>query len=679
MADRGLVAFAETFRQDLISLAEADGAEALLPEVFTSTMLETLVEVGEVEEAEACYLRDRGVEVSGYGIEEDEILNLFGTIHHGDVPPATTGQTDVEVALRRMQGFWDRCRSGPYHARLEDSAQAFDMAQRVHEVSGHIRRLRLIVLTDGVSRVEHLPTEQHDGIDVVRAVWDIQRLWRLRSSGMRREAIEIDFAGDHGGAIPCLTAGAGAGEYRALLAIFPATVLNDIYAEYGPRLLELNVRSFLQARGKVNKGIRDTLINEPDHFLAYNNGISATASGVELTDDGRAIARIRHLQIVNGGQTTASIHHAVRRDRADVSRAYIQAKITIVPEERLDQIVPLISRYANSQNRISEADLTANHPFHVRVEELSRLEWAPATAVTGRQTRWFYERARGQYADALAREGTPARQREFKLRHPSSQRMAKTDLAKFENTWDQLPHIVSRGAQKSFVHFMERLEARGRFEPDAEYLWALVAKAILFRRTERLVTEQNFGGYRANIVTYAIALLCHHSMQRLDLSRVWERQDIDEPTARALVDLSHRVHEVITDPPGAANVTEYCKREACWQRVRELQLTLPEDLVVGLMPVGRPARAIASAGVEGLQPEEQRAIEVITAFGSEAWLALSRWAKETGNLQSWERSLAFAIGKLLRQGRRPSRKQAVQGRRILDEAQRLGFRWSAAA
>ena len=124
----------------------------------------------------------------------------------------------------------------------------------------------------------------------------------------------------------------------------------------------------------------------------------------------------------------------------------------------------------------------------------------PPTDGTGRQTRWFYERARGQYADALAREGTPARQREFKLRHPSPQRMAKTDLAKFENTWDQLPHIVSRGAQKSFVHFMERLEARGRFEPDAEYLRALVAKAILFKRTERLVTEQNFGGYRANIV-----------------------------------------------------------------------------------------------------------------------------------------------------------------------------------
>lgn len=676
MSDRELNAFAETLRQDLISLAEADGAEGLLPEVFTSTMLDTLVEIGEVEEGEPCYHRDRGVEVSGYGIEDDEILNLFSTIYRGEVPPTSATQTDVDTALRRMRGFWDRCRSGPYHAKLEDSGPAFDMAQRIHQAAGHIRRLRLIVLTDASSRVEHLAADRTNGLEVIPAVWDIQRLWRLRSSGMRREAIEIDFENDHGGPIPCLTADEGAGEYRALLAIFPASVLNEIYAEYGPRLLELNVRSFLQSRGKVNRGIRDTLLEEPEHFLAYNNGISATASGVDLVDlpgGGRGIGRIRHLQIVNGGQTTASIHHAARREKADVSRAHVQAKVTLVPEERLDQIVPLISRYANSQNRISEADLTANHPFHVRVEELSRTEWAPATDGTQRQTKWFYERARGQYADAHARAGTPASQRAFKQQHPSTQRMAKTDLAKYENTWDQLPHIVSRGAQKSFVNFMERLGQRPRFEPDVDYFRAIVAKAILFKRAERLVTEQQFGGYRANIVTYTLALLSHHSAQRIDLGQIWSEQDISEPLARAIVDISHRVYAVITDPPGAANVTEYCKREACWQRMKELPLSLPDDVVVDLLPIGKAAQSLAGAGLDRVQPEQHKAMEAVEAIGGEAWLTLSNWAKQSGNLQPWERSLAFSLGKLIRQGRRPSVKQAAQGERILKEARRLGF------
>jgi hypothetical protein len=677
MAERELFEFAKDFQQDLLSLAEADGEEALLPEVFTSTLIDTLLEAGEIEEGETCYLRDRGLEVSGYGVEDEEILNLFGTIYRGEVPPTGVGQTEVDVALRRLRGFWDRCRSGPYHAKLEESGQAFDMALRVHDVAGHIRKLRLFLLTDGTSRIEHLPPERSNGLEIVPTIWDIQRVHRLMSAGMRREAIEIDFAGDHGGAIPCLSSDGAAGEYSALLAIFPATVLNEIYAEYGPRLLELNVRSFLQARGKVNRGIRDTLTNQPERFLAYNNGISATASGVELTDlpgGGRGIARIRHLQIVNGGQTTASVHHAATREKADVSRAHVQAKITIVPEQRLGEIVPLISRFANSQNRISEADLTANHPFHVLLEELSRTIWAPATDGTMRQTRWFYERARGQYADAMAQEGTPARRKSFKQQHPSPQRIAKTDLAKYENTWDQLPHIVSRGAQKSFVHFMQRLAERGKFEPDADYFRALVAKAILFKRADRIVAEQGSGAYKANIVTYTVALLCNHSAQRLDLDRIWEMQDIDDPTARAIADLSQIARAIITQPPSVANITEYAKREECWQRLRQQPVTLPDDLVAQLVPVGRGPRTTGRSGLDTLQPEEQRAVEEVVAVGAEGWFSLSQWAKQTDNLEAWERSLAFSLGKLMKQGRTPSRKQAIQGSRILKEAAVRGFK-----
>ena len=209
----------------------------------------------------------------------------------------------------------------------------------------------------------------------------------------------------------------------------PGRSSDAIYSQYGPRLLELNVRSFLQARGKVNQGIRRTILDQPGRFLAYNNGISVTASEVELVDlpgGGRGFGRIKNLQIVNGGQTTASLHHAVRRDGADVSAIQVPAKLTVVPEDRLEEIVPLISRYANSQNKINEADFSANDPFHVRVEELSRTIWAPATGGTLRQTRWFYERARGQYADGLGRAGSPAQQRKFKQEHPPAQKFTKT-------------------------------------------------------------------------------------------------------------------------------------------------------------------------------------------------------------------------------------------------------------
>jgi hypothetical protein len=672
--------FAENVRQDVLVTAEAEGDEALRSEVFTRTMIETLEEAGEIEEGQASYHRDRGIEVSGYGVDEGDTLNLFATIYRGEVPPPSVTKTDIDTAFRRAFRFWERCRAGGYHLELEEASDQFDMVQRIGSVAGGVERVRLFVLTDGLSRVEFRSEEGEGDVAVTHAIWDLRRLHRCMTSGQRREPIEIDFVQRFGEAIPCLSAQEPGADYTAYLAIFPADVLNELYAQYGPRLLELNVRSFLQARGKVNKGIRDTILAQPERFLAYNNGISATASRIEMgtANGGTGIVRIEDLQIVNGGQTTASIHHAVRREKADVSRAFVQAKITVVPPDRLDEIVPLISRYANSQNRVTEADLSANDPFHVMVEELSRTVWAPATDGTQRQTRWFYERARGQYADALSREGTPARQRAFKQQNPTAQKFTKTDLAKFENTWDQLPHEVSRGAQKNFVVFMQRLHQRGKFEPDQSYFQNLVAKAILFRRAERLVAAQEFGGYRANIVTYTLALLSNRTAQRVDLDRIWAEQDIGAPISDGIVDISHGVFGLISNPPGGANVTEYCKRDACWSRVRELDVTLPEGVAVDLTPLGRAKRR-GTTGIDTVQPEERGLIDEIAAVDSTLWMNLARWAKETDNLQPWQRSLAFSLGRLAGQGREPSRKQAVQGRKILDEADRLGFRLDNAA
>ena len=318
-------------------------------------------------------------------------------------------------------------------------------------------------------------------------------------------------------------------DYQTILAVVPGDVLMDVYGEYGSRLLQLNVRSFLQARGKVNQGIRRTILDEPDRFLAYNNGISATASAVKLTsmpDGGLGIQSLDNLQIVNGGQTTASLYHAAVKDRANIDHIQVQMKLTVVEPDRLDEIVPLISRYANSQNKVNEADFSANHPFHVEIEKLSRTIWAPAADGTQRQTRWFYERARGQYQDALSRAGTPARQRQFKETHPAAQRFAKTDLAKFEMAWDRLPHLVSLGAQKCFREFTIRLTDRADQSVDQAYFANLIAKAILFRRTEKLVSTLQLGGYRANVVAYVVALLSE-TQQAAPRSR----RDLAAPTA----------------------------------------------------------------------------------------------------------------------------------------------------
>lgn len=296
------------------------------------------------------------------------------------------------------------------------------MAFHVHRCARDIRRLRLFLITDGRSGADRLSVET-DGLEISRSVWDIERLHRLVTSGERREPIEINFVERFGRALPCLPVGSGAQDYDAMLAVLPGGWLADIYHQHGARLLELNVRSFLQATGKVNRGIRDTLREEPERFLAYNNGISATASRVETAptaEGGVGIASVRDLQIVNGGQTTASIHRA-HMTGVDLAAVFVQAKITVIEPRRLDEIVPLISKYANSQNKVNDADLRANDPLHVELETLSRTVWTPETGDELRQTRWFYERARGQYQDALQRERTPARRRAWKDVHPPGQ------------------------------------------------------------------------------------------------------------------------------------------------------------------------------------------------------------------------------------------------------------------
>ena len=668
--DADLNGYAVDLQQSILLEADVEGSEQLRSEVFTRHLIEVLQEAGELEDATPCHHRERGVEVHGYGIDDGDTLNLVGTVHRGVVPPESVTRTDASAVFRRLKGFWERCRNGPYHDELEESSPAYDMALHIHRTAPNIRRLKLFLLTDGRSAADRLSRDSEDGLETIRSVWDIERLHRLETSGQLREPIAINFIERFGEPLPCLPAGTGREDYDAMLTVIPGPWLARIYDEFGARLLELNVRSFLQATGKVNQGIRNTLRDEPERFLAYNNGISATASEVELVETPRGgvgISSVRDLQIVNGGQTTASVHRALLT-KVDLSAVAVQAKVTVVVPERLGEIVPLISRYANSQNKVSEADLKANDPFHVEVESHSRTVWTPAVGESMRQTRWFYERARGQYADAHSREGTPARQKAWKQTHPPIQKFTKTDLAKYENAWNQMPHEVSRGAQKNFIVFMTGLVQRP-VKPDLPYFQRLVAKAILWKSCERIVTHQKFGGYRANLVAYSVAKLSHATSQRLDLQWIWDQQATPPAVDDALEHLSHMAWDVLVNaaPPGA-NITEWAKRQTCWDAMRERQWRLPDPLTATLRTLHSSGNAVAPSPVL-----DDPAVETCAAVGAQGWFAIANWAKETGNLEPWHRKLSFDLGTRISRGRPPTAKQAQYGIKILAEVERLGF------
>jgi hypothetical protein len=291
-----------------------------------------------------------------------------------------------------------------------------------------------------------------------------------------------------------------------------------------------------------------------------------------------------------------------------------------------------------------------------------------------KQTKWFYERARGQYHDALAMQGTLPRRKAFEAAHPRRQVITKTDLAKFEQTWSQLPHLVSRGAQKCYLSFLDGLEQRGTFEPDETYFKHMVARCILFKETERIVSKQKFGGYRANIVTYTLACLSHQTAKRIDIGAIWASQALS-PAIRNFIELlCHYAHKHITKPPGGQNVTEWCKKDACWEKFKEVQVDLPVELQRELLSREKANNPSSHSSADNVTAEDRELISSISRVSAQTWFNLAAWAKDTRSLQPWQRSLAYSLGRLASRSKDVSPKQAVQGRKMLEEAKRLGFK-----
>lgn len=666
-----LHAYAHELVQDITAQSEANSVST--HDAFAERVLGELETAGHIEDWNVAYYRTYGAEVSGYGFNETlNTLDLFLVQFRQQPLEVKVAKSDLTARVKRVSNYLGRAADG-LSGQLDDIAEAHDMASTVSDAVSKVVGLRVFIVTNEISTVRALEAvESSSGLPVTVELWDLRRLHRLTTSGVLHDPIVVDLAEP----LPCLSTPVTDQNYSVFLAIIRADVLGGIYSKFGPRLLELNVRSFLQLKGAVNRGIRETLIHAPERFLAYNNGISATASKIEmrrLGDGSPGISRIHDLQIVNGGQTTASIHSSFLRDEADLSQVFVQMKLTVVQPEALDKIAPEISRSSNTQNKVTVVDFSSNDRFHVDLEKVSRTLWAPAAQGSGEETKWFFERARGQYADAVSRERTSAKQAAFKLQFPTRQKFLKTDVAKWENSWSQKPWIVCRGAEKNFRAFMD--EQRGKVPTsDVSYVRRLIAKGVLFRAAERVVTQQQFGGYRANIVAYTIAKLCNRTSQRLDLDRIWRDQDISDATSEAIAEVSVQVYKIINEPVGGSHVGEWTKKEACWARVSAFDWEASALLRRELIDVRKAAQDARSESVAGMTEEEAAEIAQASAISSESWFALSHWARETGSLEPWQRGLAFSLGRVASRGGEPSPRQAKQGLIVLEAATALGFR-----
>ncbi|MGG1482783.1 AIPR family protein [Peribacillus castrilensis] len=629
--------FHQDFLQSILSDSESRGL--MKAQSFFELVCEDLMQVGDLtNNYEMAEFIKTGCEVYGYDYDEDrKIFTLINFQFFQDDTIETLTRHHVTTKFNRLKKFASLSMAG-LHNDLEETSEAYSLAFNVHRNVHNklIDKFRLIILTDGklTGTISRIPNESIEGIVYEHKIIDINYLYSIFMSENASGSYEIDLN------IPYLEVHNQSNEYQSYLGIMDGEQLFNIYDEYGQKLLEQNVRTFLQFRGGVNKGIRNTIEFKPDMFFAYNNGITATATHVE-TKNGY-ITKITDFQIVNGGQTTSAIYAAKKNSKLDISNVSVQMKLSVVNNiEKKGEFVSSVSQYANTQNKVNKSDFFSNSPFHKEMKDYSKRIWVAAHGGSQKRTHWFYERVRGEYLNEQAYL-TPAKKKQFQIENPKDQLIEKTFLAKSENSWDRKPHIVSKGAQYSFEEYANSVTntlEKNELAITENYFKDAVARVILFRATEKIVSKASWyqNAFRAQTVAYSIALLSHSIKKRnlfLNFGRIWDEQRLPVELKEIMKVITKKIYESITNPPhGSANIAQWCKKEQCWNDIRgiEIDLILLKKLVV----TTEEAKYEQKSGKK--QKELENGIEIqmfVVQTDFETWVQLFGYYMSNNNFRS---------------------------------------------
>ena len=543
---------------------------------FTEIVMAHMAEIGMTFDPRVLHVERKvgtaTLRLSGFAVSDDaDQIDLFVSIYGGLDTVEPIPDAEIKAAAEQCLRFLAKAVEGRLTTAIDPSDDAYEFILTIQDCYPELEQIRVYILTDRQAKSKSFKPRDVSGKSVRLEVMDIERLYRHWAEGKPRDELVVNFEEVCGAPLPCVYVPGENDDYDYALTAIPGAALRLIYERYGARLLEANVRSFLSQTGKVNKGIRDTLRDAPERFMAYNNGIVLVADSAALarTADGSAgIASLTGMQIVNGGQTTASIYFTERKERhIDLSRVRVPAKIIVMRShdpEAEEALISDISRFANTQNAVKISDLSANKPFHVELEKLALSTYLPDGV-----GRWFYERAAGSYNVMLARDGaTPARLKALKEAIPPSRKIIKTDLAKYVSAWAAKPHLVSLGSQKNFERFMADLAADAPPPLDAPAYKRLIAQVILFKGIQKAVKAGGYQSFQANITAYTVAVLSRLLADRLSLDFIWQRQSLSPQLQQYAGEIARIVDDALRDSAGARMVSEWAKKEDCWIDVR---------------------------------------------------------------------------------------------------------------
>lgn len=686
MENEDLNKFYTNLREDINStwISEEEGANP--EQIFTGIALSYLADAGETENYSVCFdekVTGRGIvhKLNGYSLYENyETLDLFVTIYNPDSSVQRVPKPEAQKAIERALKFFRNAIYGDYVNEIEKSSEIHDIAHtlsKAPEVKEYLSRVNIFLITNGFYDGDLESKNSISGFNIFYRTIDINYLFNL--SDKSRVPIEIDFS-ELGFDIPCIANETKNSEYQCWLAIIPGEALARIYEKYGARLLEQNVRSFLQFTGKINKGIKSTILENQKMFMAYNNGIAATANEISLSDSkdgkGRLISKVKDLQIVNGGQTTASIYHTWKKEKEmDISQVFVPVKLTIIRnKDKFSEIVGNIAEYANTQNKVSAADLTSNRENYILLEKLSRVIWAPL-GESGIQTRWFFERSRGQYKNDRNRQ-LGAKQKKFDKQNPRSQMFTKEALAKYINTYGERieggnkivigPHIVVKGASKNYAIFLSK---NFKDKPDNYWFEDAIAKAILWRKAEKAygVKPNAIGSMRFITVPYSIAWIAYKLEDRLDLYKIWKKQTLDDNFRQILREIMIKIDDHIKETAPGSLTSEWAKKEECWNSVKNSHFGIDiKRFDSYLIDETAPKRLKLTEEVINNKLIAAE-IEVISGIPAKKWQEIGNATLGISSMTILERNKAVAIGAALATRKELNSSQRKDALNIIDK------------
>ena len=676
---------------------------------FFSIVTEHLQEASVLDDAHDIFFLDtaKGLRIDGYSWNplESTVCGIITLLSLDRDHQERLIQSEALKLAERVRRFFEAAAHPKFLSQCDPSHDAHSLATFLQERAAEILKFRVIILTDYLlsDRVKSIAIDPISDTKTSVEIWDLNRLFSLAQSDTQTEPFVIgdDFLGSEG--LPVFKGADLPSGATAYIGVMPGEVLANIYDEYGQRLLEGNVRTFLDFRGNVNRGLRKTLVTEPENFFAYNNGITLTADSavVRHEKDISFIHSLKNLQIVNGGQTTAAIYFAPRESggvqtskglvpyrNIDLSKVSVQLKLTVFSEtaqDEIDEYRANISNFANSQNSIQGSDLVSNHPVHLNIERLSRQIQMPRSE-TGLPSKWFYERTRGQYSTKLRALGGAAANK-FKQEYPKDQLFTKTDMAKYMNTWRMRPYIVKKGAQANLKMLGPELVKEYDADPvsfEGGFYRELISQAILFKLTDKAVLKSDWyrteSGFKAEAVTFGIALLRHKLISEsrdINLEKIFNQQTLSESMKETLVEVARIVREAISDPSfrrGVSNPSEFCKSENGWKLIQMLEVdlsALSKDDVVGKAEIDEVK---AEARDLNKTSKSLNDFEVAMSFGADYWKALASFNLKRYRLEDIQVAVPSKCAIMLEgRGRPLSPKQLKAALRLSSEAEEAGF------